>query len=104
MGLCHGTSSNVYLIAELYALTKDPKLKYYIIEMHKFALNTPSLTDPDTYESYDCLGLYAAFHDTPASVIATYSDFLAHIDGDLGAMWMLGFGTVPAKAALAFLQ
>lgn len=105
MGLCHGTASNVYLIAQLYAVTKSPKLKYYIVEMHKFALDTPTLTDPLRYENYDCIGQYAAFHDTPTSSISTYSDFLAHIDGDLGSMWMLGFGDVPKKSlTTAFLD
>lgn len=70
-------------------------------EMHKFALNTPQLTDPELLENYDCIGLYAAFHDSPASIIGTYSDFLAHVDGDLGQMWMLGFGTVPSKLAIS---
>lgn len=65
--------------------------------MYKFALDTPSLTDPAKYENYDCIGMYAAFHDTPASSIATFGDFLANFDGDLGNMWMLGFGDVPSK-------
>ncbi len=99
MGLCHGTSSNIYLISQLYSITKDPKLKYYITEMHKFALHTPTLTDPDQYENYDCLGVYAAFNDTPASIITTYADFLTNIDKDLGNMWMLGFGQVPSKTS-----
>lgn len=94
MGLCHGTSSNIYMIAQLYALTIDPKLKYYITEMHKFALNTPALTDPETLVSYDCIGQYVAFHDTFTSTISTYSDFLANVNGDLGKMSMLGFGEI----------
>jgi hypothetical protein len=97
MGLCHGTSSNIYMIAQLYSVTQDPRLAYYITEMHKFALDTATLTDPALFENYDCIGVFAAFHDTPASVIATYSDFLGNVDNDLGQMWMLGFGDVPAK-------
>ncbi len=46
MGLCHGTASNIYMIAELYAITKNPKLKYYIVELLKFGLDTPKLTNP----------------------------------------------------------
>lgn len=87
------------MIAQLYTVTQDPRLAYYITEMHKFALDTAQLTDPVLFESYDCIGVFAAFHDTPASVIATYSDFLANVDSDLGQMWMLGFGDVPAKQA-----
>jgi len=60
--------------------------------MHKFALDTPLLSDPDQLVNYDCLGMYAAFHDTATSTIATYSDFLTWVDVDLGKMWMLGFG------------
>lgn len=29
MGLCHGVSSNVYMILHLYQITMDPKLLYY---------------------------------------------------------------------------
>ena len=46
MGLCHGTSSNVYMIMYLYSVTKDPKYMYYAIEMLKFALDINTLTDP----------------------------------------------------------
>ena len=48
--------------------------------MHKFALDTPTLTDPSKMVSYDCLGAYSAFIDTPVAAIGTYSDFLAHYD------------------------
>lgn len=47
MGLCHGTSSNIYMINYLYQMTENPKWMYYVYEMHKFALETPQLTDPD---------------------------------------------------------
>ena len=46
MGLCHGTASNIYMLADLYEVKKDPKIKYYITEMLKFGLDTPKLTDP----------------------------------------------------------
>jgi hypothetical protein len=104
MGLCHGTASNVYMIALLYELTHEPKLKYYITEMYKFSLDTPALTDPDHFLNYDCIGVYSSFHDTPSSSIATFSDFLTNVDGDLGNMWMLGFGNVPKKSSVLLLE
>ena len=66
--------------------------------MHKFSLDTPLLTDPDKFVNYDCIGQYSSFHDTPSSSIAYFSDFLAHVDDNLGNMWMLGFGDVTPKA------
>ena len=81
MGLCHGTSSNIYMILYLFAATKNPKYKYFAIEMHKFALDTPTLTDPEQMVSYDCTGSYSSFIDTAASAFATYSDMLTYIDG-----------------------
>lgn len=92
MGLCHGTSSNVYMIFYLYGVTKNPKYKYYGLEMHKFALEIPTLTDPEKMLSYDCLGQYSSFIDSAASSIATYSDLITYIDGREDQMWMIGWG------------
>ncbi len=95
MGLCHGTASNIYMLAELYTLTRDPKIKYYITEMLKFGLDTPKLTKPSEYVNYDCIGTYSSFHDTPSSSIAFFSDFLTNIKYDtLEKVWMLGFGDI----------
>jgi len=95
MGLCHGTASNLYMLGELYTLTRDPKLKYYMTEMLKFALDTPKLTSPSEYVNYDCIGGYSSFHDTPSSSIGFLSDFLHNIRYDtLERVWMLGFGDV----------
>lgn len=46
LGLCHGTSSNIYMLMHLYTLTGNAKYKYYAFEMFKFALDTAKLTDP----------------------------------------------------------
>ncbi|CDW85390.1 lanc-like protein 2 [Stylonychia lemnae] len=97
MGLCHGTSSNIYMILYLYSITKDPKYKYFAIEMHKFALDTPTLTDPEKMMSWDCVGQYSSFIDTAASAIATYSDMLTYIDGQEENMWMIGWGKISHK-------
>ena len=81
MGLCHGTSSNIYVLMNLYSITKNPKYKYYAAEMFKFALDTPTLTNPTHMVSYDCLGYYSAFIDTPAASIGFFSDMLTYLDG-----------------------
>lgn len=97
MGLCHGTASNIYMLIDVYRATKDPKWRYYITEIFKFSLDTPLLTDPEKFVNYDCIGTYSSFYDTPSSSIAIFADFLTNFDGDLGKMWMLGFGDVPTK-------
>jgi hypothetical protein len=98
MGLCHGTASNIYMIAQLYKATKNPKYKYYVAELLKFSLDTPTLTNPEAYLNYDCVGTYSSFHDTPSSSIAFLSDFQTHLlDDDLEEVWMLGFGDVSEK-------
>jgi hypothetical protein len=93
MQLCHGTSSNIYMILYLYNITQNPKWKYYAYEMHKFALDTPTLTDPDQLVSYDCMGYYSAFVDSVSAAIGTYADFLANVDTP-EKMWMFGWGKV----------
>lgn len=55
------------------------------------------MTDPKKFVNYDCVGTYSSFHDTPASSIAIFADFLTNFDGDIGKMWMLGYGDVPQK-------
>eukprot|EP00347_Sterkiella_histriomuscorum_P003864 403362648 len=101
MGLCHGTSSNIYMLLYLAAMTQNLKYKYYAIEMHKFALDTPTLTDPEQMVSYDCTGQYSSFIDSAASSIATYSDMLAYFDDSsfatLEKMWMIGWGKISHK-------
>jgi hypothetical protein len=80
MGLCHGTTSNIYMILYHYETTLDSKWARYAYEMHKVALDTPTLTDPDHMVSYDCTGNYDAFIDSVASAIGGYSDFLANLE------------------------
>lgn len=102
MGLCHGTSSNIYMIAYLYTTTHIPKYKYYVNEMLKFSLDTPTLTDPEQFLNYDCIGTYSSFHDTPSSSLAFLSDLQTHLlEDDLEDVWMLGFGNVPSKHELS---
>jgi len=66
--------------------------------MHKVALDTPTLTDPDHMVSYDCTGNYDTFIDSVASAIGGYSDFLANLahPEDMG---MLGWGKLFTKSS-----
>ena len=98
MGLCHGTTSNIYMILSLFIITKDPKYKYQAVEMLKFALDIPTLTDPEKMVSYDCLGKYSSFIDSAASSLGIFSDFITYIDGKEDQMWMTGWGKVSHKS------
>jgi len=93
--LCHGVASNIYMLAQLYSVTKDPRYKYYITELLKFALDTPKLTKPSEFVNYDCTGTFSSFNDTPSSAIAFFSDFLSALKWDgLDNVWMIGFGDI----------
>lgn len=74
--------------------------------MHKFALDTPTLTDPAHMVSYDCLGSYSSFIDTAAASIGTYSDMLTYFDRNPEDMWMIGWGKVShhSENSSKFLQ
>mmetsp|Transcript_18395 Transcript_18395/g.17504 ORF Transcript_18395/g.17504 Transcript_18395/m.17504 type:complete len:155 (-) Transcript_18395:51-515(-) len=83
--LGHGTYGNFYLILTLYQQTCDPKYLYYFYELHKIALDTPTLSDVDQMMAYDCVD-YSIFLSSVGSAISAYGDFLANFKKDRGMM------------------
>ncbi len=93
------------MLMSLYTITSNPKYKYYAFEMFKFALDTPTLSDPSHMVSYDCLGEYSAFIDSKAAGIGFFSDMLELADkGKDAEMWMIGWSGPKAEKKTQFLK
>lgn len=79
MQFCHGVGGNIYMILDFYNQTKDPQILSMAISMIMTSLDTPKLTDPTQWESYDCVA-DGMFVSSSIGMVLLYSDILKNVN------------------------
>jgi hypothetical protein len=91
MMLCHGVSSNVYMMIEFYRKTKVLEVLHQAVSLILTTLDTPQLSSPDPSKwfSHDCDPV-ELFGNSPAGAVLFYADVLANLN-DLTKLQFLAF-------------
>jgi len=89
MQFCHGTGGNIYMVLDFYKNTGDVRALQYAISMILTSVDTPQLSDPKQWESYDCLPS-GMFVSSSIGMVLLYSDIIRNAN-NLANVQMVSF-------------